>query len=250
MQKHNKKKKALRVFFIIAVSLLVLCGLFLIFLEPIKAWIRSKYSMKAVDAFKQGETTVQVPVTDMLSVDGENGEHEIGADKLAEDMADFSVDYGSLTLIGLMEIPCVEIEQPLFSEVSTLALRYGCGKFGGTANIGEPGLCSIWGHRDLNYLSSALGMLQFLQDHIGDKVYITTPDNMVHEYEITECVYAKDGAVMPWMYKDTYDEEMLCIVTCGFGEDPARKGKYYPYNTEFVVVCKPVAVYDYSERSF
>ena len=242
MQKQNKKKKLGKVLLVTGVTLVVLAGVFLIFFEPLKAWIRSLYTDQAVDAFKQGETTIQVPITDMLSVDGENGEHEVDAEKLAEDMADFSVDYGSLTLIGLMEIPCVEIEQPIFSEVSTLALRYGCGKFGGTANIGESGLCSVWGHRDLNYLDSALGKLQFCQDHIGEKVYITTPDMRVHEYEIIECVYAKDGAVMPWMYKDTYDEEMLCIVTCGFGEDPARKGNYYPYNTEFVVVCKPVSV--------
>lgn len=238
MQKRNKKQRVFKVVFFTVITLVILIGIFFIFLEPLKTWIRSKYTDKAVDAFKQGKTTVEVPITDMLSVDGENGEQEIDADKFTSDLSTLTADYGTLTLIGVLEIPSIEVEEPVFSVVSNLALRYGCGKFGGTADIGEPGLCSLWGHRTLGG-SSHFDRLQELQEHIGEKVYITTPDMVVHEYEIVKCVYAKDGAVMPWMYKDTYEEEMLSIVTCGFGTDPVT-GDYHPYNTEFIVLCKPV----------
>lgn len=240
MQKQTKKKKVGKVLLITGVTLVILVGVFLIFLEPLKAWIRSRYTDKALDAFNKGETTIQVPITDVLSVDGENGEQEIGADKFVGELTTLTADYGTLTLLGVLEIPAIEVEEPIFSEASTLALRYGCGRFGDTAGIGEAGLCSVWGHRTLGG-SSHFDRLQELQNHIGEKVYVTTPDMAVHEYEIVKCVYAKDGAIMPWMYKDTYDEEMLAIVTCGFGTDPVT-GTYYAYNTEFIVVCKPVSV--------
>lgn len=240
MSERKGKTKAFRILVPILFALVFLLGLFLIFYVPLKTGVRKVYSNKAINALRNGETSVDVPITDALSVDGEDWQQEIGPEKFIIDMSLLSDKYQKLTLSGLLEIPCIEVEQPIFSEASTLALRYGCGIFSGTASIGEKGLCSIWGHRDLKHPKNALGSLQYLQDHIGEEVLITTPDYVLHKYEIVECRYAKDGAVMPWMYKDTYDEEMLCIVTCGFGKDPARPGKTYPYNTEFVVICKPV----------
>lgn len=240
IKRKKKPVKVSRVIFGSVIALFVLAGLFFILIGPLKNLFRNHYTDNAVEAFKNGEKTVTVPKTDVLSVDGENGEEEISGGKFFVDLGSMADGFENLTLVGLLEIPCIEAEQPVFSESSTLALRYGCGIFPGTANIGEKGLCSVWGHRDLNAPKSMLGQLQYCQDHIGESVYITTLDYVKHEYEIVECIYAKDGAVMPWMYKDTYSEEMLCIVTCGFGEDPARPGTYYPYNTEFIVLCKPV----------
>lgn len=241
MTKQNKKQKAVQTTLIILLIFMVLIGLFFVFLEPIKTLIRGHYTEAVKEEFRKGETTVTLPKTDALSIDGENGETEIAVGKFFVDVGSMADDYETVTLLGLLEIPCIDVEEPVFDGVSTVALRYGSGKLRGTAYIGEPGLCSIWGHRTLGG-SSHFDRLQELQDHIGEEVYITTTDNYRHVYQIVDTVYAKDGDLMPWMYKDTYEDETVAIITCGYGEDPVRPGTWYAYNTEFIVVCKPVRV--------
>lgn len=236
IHKTKKSFKWLRRGVIALCVLVALAGALFILIEPIKDLIRGRYSDKAVELFKEGEVTVAVPKTDALSVDGEDGQEVIQADKIFKDLSALNEDYESLTIVGLLEIPCIEVEEVVFDCASTLALRYGCGKFEGTVDIGEPGLCSVWGHRNQGG-DDNLDRLEELQDSIGDIVYVTTPDYVRHEYEIVECIYAKDAEIMPFMYGDTYDDETLAIVTCGYGTN--YKGDWHAYNTEFIVICKP-----------
>lgn len=244
IKKEKKSPKWLKRGFV-ALCVLVCCvGILFLLIDPLKVYIRGQYTDRAIDAFKKGESTFEVPDNDALAVDGEHGEEEISAGKFFLDLGSMSDQYETLAFVGLLEIPCVEIEEPVFRGVSYNALRFGTGIFPGTADPGEAGLCSIWGHR-VQGGNANLDRLEELQDHIGDKVYVTTMDYVRREYEIVETRYCKDADVMPWMYKETYDEEMLAIVTCGYGTN--YKGAYHAYNTEFIVICKPVGteVIDY-----
>ncbi len=228
---------------VITVSGLV-SGLCLAMIGPAKASVRRYYSKEAIsaaeDAIREGsgEIIFDVPLTDALSIDGENGDTDTGLKDLLKDMSDLSAEYESLTLLGILEIPGIDVKEPVFDTCSVNALRYGVGRYPGTADIGEPGLCNLFGHRQIGDLDTKLGSIQYLAERTGDPVTVTTVDGIRHEYRITDTVYVKDAELMPYLDPSTFSDETLCITACGWGEDPLT-GDYYPGNTEFVVICKP-----------
>lgn len=240
-------KKGLKVTIAIVLSITIIIGLVLTIVNPIKSLIRRSYSRSAIDKVEalitaesiSNETiTFQVPKTDALSVDGEDGETDVGIDKLLENMRSLSDEYETLTLLGILEIPCINVKEPIWDTCSTNALRYGVGRYPGTVRIGEAGLCNIFGHRQSGNLDAKLGSIQFLQEYIGEEVIVTTTDGIQHRYKIKKTVYAKDAALMPYLDPKTFKTETLCITACGWGEDPVTH-KNYPMNTEFVVICEP-----------
>lgn len=228
----------------IALVFTMICGLCLALIEPVKGSIRQRYSDEAVtaaeNAIKNGESEVSftVPVTDALAIEGENGDKDAGLDKLLKDMRDLSAEYESLTLLGILEIPGISVKEPVWDSCSVNALRYGVGRYPGTADIGDPGLCNLFGHRVKGDFETKLGSIQYLQDKIGDTVTVTTVDGVRHDYRISYTKYVIDSELMPYLDPETFQEETLCITACGWGEDPLT-GICYPSNTEFIVLCEP-----------
>ena len=222
---------------------LILTGIALILVGPIKQWIRDYYTQSAVDLAEEriigglGPIEYKVPTTDALSVEGENGEQDVALKDLAQDMQDLSDQYTTLTLVGLLEIPCIDVKEPVFDDVSTVSLRYGLGVFPGTGPIGSSGLTSIWGHRMKS--NTKFSKLQYLEDDIGELVILTTMDGIQHYYKIVDTVYAADGALMTYMNSESYSSETLALLTCGYGENPLKEGEWHKWNTEFVVICEP-----------
>ena len=153
-------------------------------------------------------------------------------------MSSLSLEHESLTLLGILDIPCINVEEPVWDTCSVNALRYGVGRYPGTVDIGGDGLCNLFGHRQIGDLDTKLGSIQYLADMIGESVLVTTTDGIQHRYRIVDTLYVTDSELMPYLDPESFDEETLCITACGWGEDPLT-GNYYPRNTEFVVVCKP-----------
>ena len=237
-------KTAIKIVFGVILTLGLVSGLCLALIGPAKERIRKSYSDAAVsaaeDAIKNGDGELKfaVPVTDALSIEGENGEKDAGLEKLLKDMRDLSSEYESLTLLGILEIPGIKVKEPVWDSCSVNALRYGVGRYPGTADIGSPGLCNIFGHRMSGNKDTKLGSIQYLQDKIGDDVFVTTIDGVRHRYRIEETFYVTDAELMPYLDPMTFTDETLCITACGYGEDPLT-GEWYPDNTEFIVLCKP-----------
>lgn len=237
-------KRTIKIIGGVILGFAIVIGLVLALIEPIKGLIRQKYSNDAIDYVEEqiiqgsGVITFNVPVSDALAIQGENGEDDGGLDKLLKDMQALSGEYESLTLLGILEIPCIDVKEPIWDTCSTNALRYGVGRYPGTANIGEKGLCNLFGHRQIGNLDAKLGSIQYLQEHIGEEVVVTTTDGTMHIYRIVKTVYVKDAELMPYLDPKTYDEETLCITACGWGKDPVT-GRTYPMNTEFIVICQP-----------
>ena len=237
-------KTAIKIVFGVILTLGLVSGLCLALIEPAKERIRKSYSDAAVsaaeDAIKNGngELKFAVPVTDALSIEGENGEKDAGLEKLLKDMRDLSSEYESLTLLGILEIPGIKVKEPIWDSCSVNALRYGVGRYPGTADIGSVGLCNVFGHRMTGNKDTKLGSIQYLQDKIGDDVFVTTIDGVRHRYRIEETFYVTDAELMPYLDPMTFTDETLCITACGYGEDPVTC-ECYPDNTEFIVLCKP-----------
>lgn len=236
--------KALKIFGGVLLSLTVVFGLFLFLVEPIKSLIRQRYSDDAVEAAESAilasdeVVTFEVPDTPALAIPGEDGNEDISLKKLLDDMSEISGEHESITLLGILEIPCIDIKEPIWDSCSTNALRYGVGRYPGTVSIGEPGLCNLFGHRQIGDLDTKLGSIQYLQEHIGEEVVVTTIDGTQHFYTIVDTVYVTDSELMPYLDPDTYSDETLCVTACGWGRDPVT-GISYPNNTEFIVICKP-----------
>ncbi len=239
-------KKAIKITIRIMLILAVLIGAGMALIEPVKGLIRQKYSNDAIavaeSAIIQGEGTItfEVPASPALAIPGEEGEEDTGLDKLIRDMKELSGEHESLTLLGILEIPCIDVKEPIWDTCSANALRYGVGRYPGTSNIGEPGLCNLFGHRQIGNLDAKLGSIQYLQEHIGEEVIVTTTDGAMHIYRIVKTIYVKDADLMPYLDPKTYDEETLCITACGWGKDPVTD-KTYPMNTEFIVICQPAS---------
>lgn len=237
--------KAFKILGGVLLSLTVVFGLFLFLVEPIKSLIRQRYSDDAVEAAESAilasdeVVTFEVPDTPALAIPGEDGNEDISLKKLLDDMSEISGEHESLTLLGILEIPCIDVKEPIWDSCSTNALRYGVGRYPGTVNIGVAGLCNLFGHRQIGDTDTKLGSIQYLAEHIGEEVVVTTTDGTQHIYEIVDTVYATDSELMPYLNPKTYEDETLCITACGWGEDPLT-GTYYPRNTEFVVICKPI----------
>ncbi len=202
----------------------------------------SKEAVKTVESVIEdgGDTkiTFEVPVSDFLAVDGEAGEDDTSLDELLREMGDLSSKHETLTLIGILEIPCIDVKEPIWDSCSTTALRFGVGRFPQTANIGDQANCTIFGHR-MRQSKTLLWQLQMLEKHIGEEVIVTTTDGIRHNYKIADTVYVKDAAIDPYLTTDLFDTEHLCIATCGYGQDPFNKKIYRAKNTEFIVICVP-----------
>ena len=229
----------------IAVVLFTL-GLVIVLLHTVKNKMRQNVSNDAIEVAEsiieeggdESEVTVLVPKTGFLAVDGEAGEDDASLAELLHEMQTLSSEHEKLTLLGILEIPCIDVKEPIWDRCSTTALRFGVGRFPETCNIGEDANCTLFGHR-MRQSKTIFWQLQTLEKHIGEEVIVTTTDGVRHNYKIYDTVYVKDAAIDPYLRSDLFDTEHLCLATCGYGQDPYNKNIYRAKNTEFIVICVP-----------
>ena len=238
-----KTIRAFRIFIWAVVVVLFLFGVILIATNFIRNHMRQQVTLSAIEAVESviddggGEVTIRVPVSDFLKVDGENGEDDESLKDLMREMQSLSSEHESITLLGILEIPCIELKEPVWDSCSATALRYGVGRYPQTCGIGEAGNCVLFGHRMESH--TIFWNLQDLENYIGEEVIVTTTDGIRHRYKIEDTTYATDAAIDPYLRADNYKTEHLCLATCGYGQDPNNKNIYRPRNTEFIVICVP-----------
>ena len=228
----------------ILLILILLVGLILLSTDLIKTRIRENVSDEAIEAVESvidnggsEELIFKLPVTDYLMVNGENGEDDKTIEDLLREMDSISSEHENIRLLGILEIPCIELKEPIWDSCSSTALRFGVGRFPQTCQIGEEGTCSLFGHRMESH--TIFWNLQDLENYIGEEVIVTTTDGAQHRYRIEDTVYVKDAGLDPYMRADSFSTEHLCLVTCGYGQDPNNPEIYRPRNTEFIVICVP-----------
>ena len=229
----------------VAVVLFTL-GLVIVLLHAVKNKMRQNVSNDAIEVAEsiieeggdESEVTVLVPKTGFLAVDGEAGEDDASLAELLHEMQTIASEHEKLTLLGILEIPCIDVKEPVWDRCSTTALRFGVGRFPETCNIGEDANCTLFGHR-MRQSKTIFWQLQTLEKHIGEEVIVTTTDGVRHNYKIYDTVYVKDAAIDPYLRSDLFDTEHLCLATCGYGQDPYNKNIYRAKNTEFIVICVP-----------
>ena len=236
-------RKVLKTAFTVVLVVSFVAGLFMLSNELIRYRIRQNVSVEAIEAVESviddggGIITFKLPVTDYLKVHGEDGEEDTTIDELLREMDSISSEHENIRLLGILEIPCIELKEPVWDSCSATALRFGVGRFPQTCQIGNEGTCTLFGHRMESH--TIFWNLQSLENYIGEEVIVTTTNGIQHRYRIESTTYVKDAGLDPYMRSDSFDTEHLCLATCGWGQDPNNKNIYRPKNTEFIVICVP-----------
>jgi sortase A len=106
-------------------------------------------------------------------------------------------------LVGILQIPSLDLVVPLYGDTSELHLNRGVGLIEGMASPGEPGNMGIAGHRD--------GFFRVLRDiRKGHRLEVHTADSRyVYEVSGVSIVDANDAALLA-----PTREASLTLVTC------------------------------------
>lgn len=129
-------------------------------------------------------------------------------------------------VIGIVEIPGLNIRYPIFEGATSVELAEGIGHLPETAGLCEKGNCVLAGHNG----SSRGTYFTYLSNiQKGDQVLVTNKEKETHEYKVKEM-----KVVTPY---DTWvteysEKEVLTLFTC------------CEYGTKrFAVKCEPVKAY-------
>ena len=171
------KQKLIRSGLLILSIFLLVIGVVLLLIEPIKRMNRSRISNSALAVFDQKiaqsetELTYTVPRTGN-EVEGEGydflGNMQFEETTPSEDEG----EYVTLTSIGILNISSINCRYSVWDEASQVSLRYGLGHYVDSVMPGEAGNCTILGH---NYRDGS--MFHRLDEvQIGDTVEFTAAD--------------------------------------------------------------------------
>lgn len=124
-------------------------------------------------------------------------------------------------VIGIIEIPSIDIRYPVMEGTGSAVLNAGIGHIPETAGIGESGNCVLCGHNDSRYGTFFTPLNQI---SIGDVVTIIDKKGQAHIYEVTETevVNPYDNSI-----KTQGEGKELTLFTC------SQKG-----TMRFVVKCR------------
>ena len=116
---------------------------------------------------------------------------------------DESLSQATSDVLGILEIPRLDLEVPVYDGASDLHMDRGAARIEGTAMPGEPGNLGVAGHRD--------GYFRVLKDiELGDEITITTVDGS-ESYVVLELKIVDPTAVE--VLNPTV-QQSVTLVTC------------------------------------
>lgn len=239
-RRSKSRKRAVNIVMVAAIALLLIAGVVLILIEPIKRYNRKKISSEAltvisekIEATEESEMTYTVPATGNEVAGEEEGYDIIGDeeenDVVFEEEPEANPGPGemvSLRSIGILSIGKIKISYSVWDEATKLSLRYGLGHYPDSVMPGEVGNATILGH---NYKDGTmfhnLGKLKK-----GDKVVFKSGDGKEMTFVVEESKIINANDLTKYVLGDITDERQLTLVTCTY--EYGRKG------WRRVVICK------------
>ncbi len=114
-----------------------------------------------------------------------------------------SLSQATSDVLGILEIPRLKLEVPVYDGASDLHMDRGAARIEGTAMPGEPGNLGVAGHRD--------GYFRVLKDiELGDEIKITTAQGR-ESYVVQELSIVEPTAIE---VLDPTDQQSITLVTC------------------------------------
>ena len=229
-----KKRDMIRSGLLILSIILLVTGVVLLLIDPIKRMNRRRISDSALEAFDQkiaqsetGETewTYVVPRTGN-EVEGE-GYDFLGNMQFEETVEEVDEDYVTLNSIGILNISSVGIRYSVWDEATQVSLRYGLGHYVDSVMPGEYGNCTILGH---NYRDGSM-FHKLDQVAIGDTVEFTASDGTYMTFHVVENKVVSADEILSYALGSASDSVQLTLVTCTY-----ENGEWYGLRR--IVICE------------
>lgn len=190
-------------------------GLLLFVEEYAKSYFRNTVKDEVLRRDTSDDVVYEVPAGDYLSVNGEeNTDEESFAEGLLE-IAGYCAgdDNGTadLHLAGIITIPGLDIEEPVWEENTNLAMRYGVILMKESARIGQKGNSIIVGHRN-TITHTVFDKLPKIRK--GDEVIITTPDGFEQKYRVNGTYYCSPYDLQDYVGTSSDHPIMITLITC------------------------------------
>lgn len=226
------KQKLIRSGLLILSIFLLVIGVVLLLIEPIKRINRSRISNSALAVFDQKiaqsetELTYTVPRTGN-EVEGEGydflGNMQFEETTPSEDEG----EYVTLTSIGILNISSINCRYSVWDEASQVSLRYGLGHYVDSVMPGEAGNCTILGH---NYRDGS--MFHRLDEvQIGDTVEFTAADGTYMTFHVVENKVVSADEILSYALGSASSSYQLTLVTCTY-----ENGEWYGLRR--IVICE------------
>lgn len=199
----------------VVIVALVAVGLFFFLKPKFDERNAEKLSKEILDNMEAQNSPIEVEVAkNFAPVQGERNEG-MGVDFIDNSLDNTSSDVVSLTYVGKLVIPKIQVTTPLSEEQGNdllVSLRFGSGIHSGVGTpLGQPGLTTIWGHRfltsgrDFNRLDEIVPGDQFYIDYLPTNTryyYNVYKQDIIPHTELTERVY------------EHFDDDTVVLITC------------------------------------
>ena len=224
------KKRFLNVCLVIFIAVLLVAGVILLLIEPIKRRNRAKISNEALtfisekmEETKESEMTYVVPA---MGNEVEGEEYDFIEETEQPEPTQAPKANVTLRSIGIINISKINVKYSVWDEATKVSLRYGPGHYPDSVMPGEVGNATILGH---NYKDGSmfhkLGQLKK-----GDKVVFTSKDGKEKVFYVEESKIIKAADLIKYIVGDITDKRQLTLVTCTY--EKGNKG------WRRVVICR------------
>lgn len=253
-QDHSKRKRAFLVLMIFA-GLLLLTGVGLLLVEPIKSMNREKITNDAMDVMAKQmseavatagpssdydpdsdiEATFVVPrdgnevAGEDIDVFGENEDEEARVRSFVSSRMAKLPKNVTLVCIGVLQIDSINKKLPVWNSTSTVALRYGVGLYENSVKPGKPGNSAILGHNMQN--TTLFSKLERCK--VGDNVKFIKLDGTVYNYKVDEIKIVYKNELGKYVDKSASNTQQLTLLTCANDE--------FGHGWRRLLICHPVS---------
>ncbi len=132
-------------------------------------------------------------------------------EKQPEENKKIELKYKGYNVIGLIEIPTIDLKYPILEKTTKATMRTSISRFSG-GEVNELGNLSLAGHN--NYSGTMFGKNKNLK--IGDKIYLTGLDGKTLEYEIYN-KFTTDPDDVSILETTDKDSKEVTLITCKNG---------------------------------
>lgn len=231
----GSKKTAVSLTLILICVALLIAGVILLLIEPIKRYNRKKITSDAVSVIESDIATAASTTTDTNStessdtteprityiVPAKGNEVEGEEYDFIGETEEYYQESVVLNSIGILSINKIGIRYPVWDEATLVSLRYGLGHYEDSVMPGEIGNSTIFGHNNRDG-----SMFQRLWEvEIGDEVVFTNLDGEDLTFYVVDTVVISAEDILDYTLGDITDERQLTLITCTYidGESGFRR---------------------------
>lgn len=209
------KSRYLKAFLGAVMIILSVIGLLLFLEEYAKSYLRNTVKDEVLNRREDDDVEYDVPKGNYLAVNGEENTSDENAAEALIQIAGYSKGDTNATdklhLVGIISIPSLDIEEPIWEENTDLAMRYGVILMDYSPRPGDKGNSIIVGHRN-NITHTIFDKLTKIKN--GAAVTITTPEGFEQNYRVNGRYYCSPYDLQDYVGTSEDYPVMVTLITC------------------------------------